>query len=398
MDQTRDLSGQQQNRLTQLFSTPDFVKAADAAAICGEPDMDRDLFADPVHGLYPCHTPAATWTSTAFFLTKRAEFRPGDAEAIDQRLHAYAKYHCIGHLINTLRKEAATPPPDLEAGLNDDDYALVLNETSGTRRHYPLRNSLEVKKAAEYLQQNRDFLPYNLRREFADKVLQKAAAFGADLGVSKDLVDRTAGYGACATKTAVAMLRDRVKAASHGPGGLSPIQTELLGLASKFELYPSKLRDPGIRVKLAAVVDDFDRAHGLTSQYGTQLLRPEDVIFEFTQEKAASVAADHVANPATGAIYKLADLERVRTENVRQHMGDDLANAIGGLRGYLDSEKAAEVIPTLDRGFAERFDRLLSAHGIMPVAKEASAETLGHSNAYLRELAEGFRQTKTANS
>lgn len=387
MDQTRDLSGQQFYRLTRLYPPPEFVKKADIAALCGEADMAPDAYGDPIHRMYPCHSQAATWTSMTFFLDKKAEHKPKDAEVIEQRILRFADYHGIPNAISDLQKKASSLTKEGEVTLSDEDFALVFTEGTDKQRHFPLRNSKEVKTAAAYLHKHRDYFPYLLRRDFADRVLNKAAQYGASLGDTNDYIERQAGHGACATKTAVDMLRDRVKAAQKGPGPFSDIQKQLLVLADMFEQHPSKLREPGVRVKLANVVDDYDRATGLYRDYGEKLLRPEDTLFELTREKMASVLKDHCST-TTGNIYKLADVERIKIDDVRDNLGDELADALKSVGPFVDSEKAAEIIPTMDRGLAETFDQLMISRGVRPMAKEASAEHVGLSRSYLRELAE----------
>ena len=387
MDQTRDLSGQQFYRLTRLFPPPEFVKKADISALCGDADMAPDAYGDPIHRMYPCHTQAATWTSMAFFLDKKAELKPKDAEIVEQRIIRFADYHGIPNAVEELQKKVASFTKEGEVTLSDEDFALVFTEGTDKQRHFPLRNAKEVKTAAAYLHKHRDYFPFVLRRDFADRVLQKAAQFGASLSDNNDYIERQAGHGACATKVAVEMLRDRVKAAQKGPGPFNDLQKQLLVLADMFEQHPSKLREPGVRVKLATVVDDYDRATGIYREYGERLVRPEDVLFEMTREKMASVVNEHCST-TTGNIYKLADVEKLSIDDVRDNLGNELADALKSVGMFVDSEKAAEIIPTMDRGLAEMFDQLMASRGIRPTAKEASAESLGLSHQHLRELAE----------
>jgi hypothetical protein len=149
---------------------------------------------------------------------------------------------------------------------------------------------------------------------------------------------------------------------------------------------PSNIREPGMLVKLAQTVEDFDKATGLFGQYGPGFPRPEDVLFELTREKMASAAKEHTST-VTGNVYRLADLERVKVADVKEMMGEDFAKELtsDGLR--LDSEKAAAIVPTLPRGDAELFDRLMSGVGVHAIVKQASSYTTGFSREYLRQLA-----------
>jgi hypothetical protein len=392
LDQTHDLSGQQLYRFEKLYEAPAFVKNADITTLCGE-SLPPDNYADPVNHLFPCHTPAATWASTAFFLEKKSQLNRKDVPIIETRLKQFATYHQISQAIDKLHeKVAAVNTGDSLTKLSDDDFALVVTTNNSKYRDYPLRNSSEVKKAADYLAKYRDVFPYPVRRDFADRVLQKAAAFGAELGEQHDYITRQAGYGACATKTAVAMLRERVSASQNGPGELSDAQKEMLKLAQLLERKPSKLREPGMRVKLAHVVDDFDRNTKLNRSYGSRLQRPEDVLFELTQEKMAAAAAEHCST-ITGNIYKLADIERINIATAREVLGDDFVAAVSNGR-FVDSEKAAAIIPTMDRGSAELFDKMMAEIGAMPLAKEASSRQSGLSRSYLMTLAEDHKKAR----
>jgi hypothetical protein len=91
---------------------------------------------------------------------------------------------------------------------------------------------------------------------------------------------------------------------------------------------------------------------------------------------------------ASSIIYKAADLERVKLDAIADVMGEDFAQAIsaGGL--FVDQTKMAEIIPTLPRGDAELFDRMLYSMGIHPVVKEAAHEKGGFYTAELQALAQ----------
>jgi hypothetical protein len=391
MDQSSDLSGRERYRLAELLDAPEFVKQAEGVDLCGDISIPAEAYADPLHRLYPCHTPAATWASTAFFMDKRASFSKRDAEFIDERLGYYAAYHEINHAIKNLRDKFAEANKPVVDTLSDDDYALVVkksNEVDIVRR-YPLRNSSEVKAAAAYLHTHRDRFPFNLRRDWADKVLQKAASFGVDLGDHSDYIERQAGGGYCTMKTAVDLIKDRVNASRNGPGGMSELQVEMLKLADELKKDPVRIHEPGVRVKLASVIDDFDRVTGIWRQYGDRLPRVEDVIFDLTVEKIASAAKDHVST-MTGNIYSTVDLEKVSWDQLNAYLGDDFANAISK-RGKLNIEKAAEIIPTLDRGMAQAFDAMMQAAGLQPAAKEAGGG-YGLSHDYLLRMAADYRK------
>jgi len=390
MDQTLDLSGREQYRLSQLLDAPEFVKQAEAIDLCGGSDLPLEVYADPVHRLYPCHTQSATWTSTAFFLDKKASFSSKDAAFIEDRLKYYAKYHGITHSINQLHEKFAASKILPAEVLNDDDYAMLVNRDGEQIRRYPMRNSSEVKAAAAYLHAHRDHFPFAMRRDWADKVLQKAADFGVDLGEHNDYVERQSGNGYCTAKVAVDLMKDRINASRKGPGPMSELQVEMLKLSSMLEKNPSRIHEPGMRVKLASVIDDFDRNTGIWREYGDKLQRVEEALFELTSEKMAKVASEHVST-TTGSVYHTADLEKLSQDQVNAYLGDDFAGAIS-TNGKVDIEKAAAIVPTLDRGMAQLFDQMMEAAGLQPAAKEAG-DGYGFSRDYLLHMAADYRKT-----
>lgn len=389
MDQSRDLSGRERYRLAELLDAPEFVKQAEEADLCGDDSVQTEAYADPVHRLYPCHTPAATWASTAFFLDKRASFNQRDAVYIGDRLAHYAKYHGIERTIKSLCDKYAAANQLPEEVLSDDDYALVVDNGKEVIKRYPMRNASEVKAAAAYLHTHRDSFIYPVRRDWADKVLQKAAVLGVNLAEHGDYVERQAGNGYCTAKTAVDMIMDRVNASRKGPGDLSELQRGMVDLAEKLALTPARIHAPGIRVKLASVIDEFDRATGIWRGYGDKLQRVEDVLFDLTTEKMASAVKDHVST-ITGSIYAAADLEKISFDQLSLYLGDDIAAAISH-NGKLNVEKAAAIMPTLDRGVAQLFDQMMEAAGLQPAAKEAGAG-YGLSNDYLLKMAANYQQ------
>jgi len=388
MDQTRDLSGRQLYRINQLYGPPEFVKNASISELCGEEgQLPPHVYGDPRHNLFPCHTAAATWTSMAFFQEKKAEFRRDDAQLIEARILHAAKVHGIERSVEALIEKIAQAKHGTEAELSDDDFALVV----GSERHYPMRNPTEITKAAAYLLRWRHKMPFDMRQQMADKIMCKAAAVGVKFDdETRYELEKQAGYGTCTSRECADLILSRVYASRKGPGPETPEQAALIKLAETITKSPSKIREPGALVKIAATIDMFDRKYGLVTQYGKDFPRPEDVLFGITGEKMASVAREHCST-TTGNIYRLSDLEKVKIAKVRDLLGDDFANAITSDGIHIDSEKAAEIVPTMDRGFADLFDKLMLQAGVRPIAKEASAESIKISREYLRELATRYQ-------
>lgn len=392
LDQTQDLNGQEIHRLSSLYNPPEFVKAASSTDICGEENLrttQRHVFADRTNGLYPCHTAPATWVSAAFFAEKQAGFKPKDRDAIKLNLLKMASYFGMkGQVEELFKKVSSVNSNDLNQ-LTDDMFAYVWQPVEGDKqRHLPLRNGNEVKRASEYLLENRDHFAMSERQVMADKILVKANAYGASIPEDMDnFLHKTAGHGACSATDAAELVMNRLR----GIGKSQPVEVrETLAKMAKAMLeHPSQTRNPESLKKLAVCIDMVDRNTGLAGNYTEFLPRPEEVLFQINQKVAEQVLNDYVSM-TSGNIYKLADLENLNVQDVRDWMGSDFADAVsvGGVR--VDAEKLASIAPTLPRPDAETFDRFVSEVGVVPFAKESAHEPIGPTREEMFEYAGAY--------
>jgi hypothetical protein len=393
LDQTGDINGQQLYRLSRLYTLPDFVKKASSDAVYGDDQLENHQFADPTRRQFPCHTAASTYISTLFFMDKKAELDPERATYIEARLDDFGFLHGIGTRLNELKEKLASDRPrDNVDELPDDAFALILEPTesrSGAReRHYPMRNALELKKCAEYLKEYRDEFPYKYRQKMASSILDLAQKYGAGLGDLDLFLEKTAGRGAAASYEVGKLLFDRARLLKRA--GKVDYAIKMAELAKTVAGRPESIQDQDQLVKLACLVDDADRETGL-NRLIEDLPHAEEVFFNITEKVASQMRSEHFAT-TSGNIYKLVDVDRLKLAEVRDLMGTEFAEAIstGGL--FVSPEKVAEIVPTLPRGDAELFDRLMTTCGIHPMAKEAAHEKGGFDDADLKVLAKMHRR------
>ena len=375
LDHTQDISGRETHRLLSLYPAPDFVKNADHARLHGDSEkLARHLYAEPLKKIYPCHTAAATWMSSLWFAEKQAEFDEKTANQINERLSAAAKYFGIAGLVKELTTKVAADNNNELSKLSDDNFAIVWRDENGAvERHWPLRNAAEVKFASAHFKKYRDEFVFADRHKIANKILDKALEYGADTSPAEGTLETTAGRGLCATKVAAALLRNRAQLTKRSHGQLS---AELEKLAALVESNPGETQNEECRLKLASVVDQFDRETKLYRLYDEKGLdRPEDVLFAITEKVAREFVSDNVET-TTGNVYALADLEKLAVDDIRAWMGDEIADAVSAGGVFTDRDKLAAVVPTLDRGMAATLDRLMQEKKASPVATNAAAEGL----------------------
>jgi len=372
-DQTVDLNGQELHRILSIYPLPDFVKNASRQDVCGDDTLPPHLFADITRRRYPIHSGPATVISSVFFQEKKAAMNPHQAALIESKLDKAAEYFKVGGYIRRLTEKVAEAATYDETALQDGTFAIVFERADGTKeRHYPMRNVPEVKTAAVWLRDHRDELPFEDRRQIANKILEKAAEFGAGLPEHRYMLEKTAGLGACSGKDAAKLIRTRIFAAgsTHRP---SQVQQELEKLAKLCEESPQAIHHFSSLTKIASIVDQFDHEHGLQGKYDDVIERPEDVLFAVTAKAAADVDDDIVGNVLTGNYYKKADLQTLPIRDLADNLGDDFAQEVSTAGAWVDIEKLASIVPTLPLGDAELFDEVASAAGVTPFATKSAS-------------------------
>lgn len=391
LDQSTDLNGQELYRITNLYGAPDYVKQASADRVCGHENLEPHVFADPVRKLYPCHTAPAVWASTAFFSEKRAELPEDQAARIARRLAESGRHFGITPDLETLQAKIATAMSTGESQLPDDVFAIVLQFEDGRKdRHYPMRNPGEVRKAAHYLSQYRDQFMYDDRCKIANKVLEKAAEYGADIAEWSDMLYKTAGVGLCAAADAAALVRSRGDLLRSNE---QVLKDQFYKLADEIESNGEHFQHWAPLQKIASIVDQFDHERGLNQNYGAWLERPEDVLFAVNEKVAAELTNELIANERTGTVYKRADLAGMDLRALGDALGDDFVEAVSTANAWVDIEKLAAIVPTLPLNDAQTFDSVLAAMGIAPFATKSASVKGGISEAEMVSLADSHQSS-----
>jgi hypothetical protein len=371
-DHTQDVSGSEFHRLTSLFPPPDFVKEASHERLFGDADgIPAHLYGDTAGRRFPCHSAPATWASALFLFDKQAALKPNERQLYEQRLLSQAEYFGIKGQVIALREKVAAIANDTEAQLPDEDFALVWAAADGTKqRRWPLRNAGEVKVAAETFAKYRDDFTFADRHTVATKILESAVRYGASLGGADEVIEKAAGRGSCAGAHVADAFeqRGRMARATH-----PALAEEAIKMAEVVRSAPQQARGHDNLVKLAGLLDTFDRSTGLVSLYDEGgLPRPEEIFFQVTEKNAGEFIATHVPT-TTGRIYELESLEKISVSQYREWLGDDFADAVCAAGMLPDREKLAAVLPTMDRGMATTFDRMADSLAISPVAQEKAA-------------------------
>lgn len=392
-DQSLDLSGAEQYRLTSLFLPPGYVKEASHDQLCGDAEaLPPHVYAIPGRRLYPCHTKAATWMSALFFGNKQASLAAHQQEVGKTAILAAAGHFGILPQVEELLNKIATAG-DVSAVVEPDSaYALVWTDDAGQKyRRYPIRNGEEVKVASAYFAKHRDEFVYGDRRRIATKILEKAADFSQPLPEA-EMLARSAGFGYSAGTT---MADAWQKRATLLKSSAPEFSREAGIMAERIRTNPPGSRDPDVMEKMAGLLDDFDRhpATKLVQLYDKGLERPEDTLYQITEKTASDFVAQHV-ELVTGSVYAKDTLGQLKLATIREWLGDEVGNAVKTPSGAVDIEKLADVASVLPRPDAAMFDRMAAACSIEPRVVQKAAAFQGLTPDELKDLSAAYHESK----
>lgn len=361
MDYTRDKNGAVLNELSQLYPLPAFVKRAALEQLTPAQTSDT-IYADPSLRKFPCHNAASTWLSALYFTEKAAtEYTPKRAAEVRSSLHKFGSYWGIAGELNKIEDRWQELHKSADDSLPDSDFAyLYVDELGHKERSLRIKNAKEAKAAAAWLQQYQDQMPFSDRNVVAKKILEKAAAYGADLGEHELFVERQAGRGVCDPKEVVQQIQIRAKLASS-----DVMRTEIGKLADIVSRQPRFALDPSTLIKLASTLDNIDHNLGLTGKY-TETIRPADAVIFKVLYKEAETGVGNAVALTTGRVFDKSAFHKIALNDVRALMGSDFADEISdGLN--VDGEKLAAQAAALPLPDAEIFERILTDSGLNPV-------------------------------
>ena len=354
MDQTQDLSLTSLHEYTQIYGDiPSYVKEASQAETLSPDGLSDISYADIVNRRFPIHTKAACYISSLYFLENRESIAPVTREHISARLAKAAAQHGISEDIAELTMRSEQLKKEASYYLPED---CMLPEEA----RYPLRNSAEVKEAADYLLKYRAWFPLETRIGMASRVLDKAASFGVEFEPDVDLaLQKQAGRGLYNPDEVCNQIIYR-KTLITDPG----VKEALTKLASTISSMPELALDSSATQGIALTLDEIDRTWEI--KYGKAVRPPEDFMFGSTF-KAASAEVSSRFGTATGSMYYKSQLSDMDRESITELFGEKCASSVASIVG-IDTEKLANHISSLPYMDALTFDWHMAQSGIDPVS------------------------------
>jgi hypothetical protein len=335
---------------------PDFVKEGSVPTPDEVDKLPVTAFADQIGKKFPVHTKEACYLSYAYFKRQKQQFTKRAAQRIERKFNDMARFWDIEPAMDKLAEDLA--PKHEKQAATEDDYALTVSHDGTPLHYFPINNRKAVEKSAEELVEHRGNFTYEMRKEAAQRLMGAYIREGYPISSVPNIIQSMAGFGITTKEAAVKELDRRVTFAktTSEKKAAAPLKK----LASTIRKEGDEVLTAETLVKVAGVIDVFDRCLGVTKHYGAEFEYPEDVLFSFTKT-AADKVKNELITMQNGSSYWLKDLEKA--SEAFDALGDMKSDFID-MTGKLDMHKVADIVPTLPRPDAETLCKAIQGCGV----------------------------------
>ena len=272
---------------------PGFVKEAGFDENFDVSQVPSQSFADPHRRLFPCHTPADTYLSAAYYHARKEAADAG----VESSLRKFARLHGIEDEVDEARRVASAWRERQEGTKNPKTAASVAFAIESSMGTWSGEGAEALTKAAgSFVRQYANFDLEELQ-EVAGSFLKAAADQGAELPVD---VARFAGQTAPDATLAQAAVAKR--AVFLNERGERQEMSRLALDVDQEHFTPEDAR------KLAHVLNEFDGERGLNFHWGQKLTDPMRSVFG-SAAVTEKVAGDDREVRVGGRLVKVAEFD-----------------------------------------------------------------------------------------
>lgn len=343
---------------------PEYVKSANVLTAEEAAGMSSDSFADPVSRNFPLNTKANCWCSAVYFYGNQCN-KDRTSKQAEVNIQRAAEIWGIADEVAKIKTafEIQTIPVT---------YAMSFIHDGVTVNRCPDHTKEAATTSAQWLYDNRLKFPIEAQKDAAVRLAGKADILKLHPTVAT-YVDKLANpdvYGNLNCKVANA-ITDRLNAVS--PKKWGEIENELLKLANAMASNPLEVCQTGNLV--AAALEAIDVKHGFNQKWGSSYEHPIDCCFRVNMLKVAA-DTDSIVHLTTGTPVDLNKISNTQLEKGLKIAGDDFLSYCQTDGLNVDRSKAAEILPTLPKPEAQRFEHAIKSAGYRPESSYDLADRL----------------------
>lgn len=345
MDHLLDRSHAVLHRISRQLPFPDFVKEASLLTVEDARTLPAQSFADPVRRMFPIHDRANTWLSMAFFHKAGIDlsqlFGLSGRQMVCNILDKAAKLWDL----TEERKRILTPPLEKTAAARVEIVFKVKDEVVDT---VPLQDNLQLQKLASTFSQSRQLYPYVTRKDVARQLLRAEDTLGEIFTAEeRSRLQKQAGEACGLLSDTLSCIAQRWRNVrdSH-PELTEPLQG--MQKAAR-DAAQNGFVAPECSAQIAAALDAIDRVLELRSKYAGAFSFPEDALFRWGAQDAASFQKHAAVLPGNRIVDAALLKEASTMEKAATLFGYDAAKD-GTLEQWLkrmNSVAVEKVLPAL---------------------------------------------------
>lgn len=354
IDITDDVSKKYYNAFTQQVQMPEYVKSAQVLTADDASEIPATAFADSFNKKFAIDSKANCWCSALYFYGNQCNNLPTSKQAETRLLNA-ARIWNIVEDVETIKRafELQTIPVS---------YAISFDYKGAKVERCPDHTKEAATASAEWLYSNRFKFPAKIQKQAAERLLTKADSMKltANTLCYLDRLANSDSYANINCKIALA-ITDRLNAIPTYKW--SDLEDELLKISNDLNKTPYDISNNSDLFVQA--IESLDIKHGLNQKWGSALQHPVDVCYRVNMTKAAAVA-DNTVHLTTGTPIDLSRISDHQLEKGLKIAGDDFLAYCQTDGLNVDRSKAAEILPTLPKPEAFRFENAVKSAGYMP--------------------------------
>lgn len=364
IDITNDVSKKYYNAFMRRVEMPEYVKSANVLTAEEAASMGSDSFADPVSRNFPLNTKANCWCSAVYFYGNQCN-KDRTSKQAEINIQRAAEIWGISEEIAKIKSafEIQTIPVT---------YAMSFMHNGVTVNRCPDHTKEAATTSAQWLYDNRFNFPIEAQKAAAVRLAAKADTFKLQPAAAT-YVDKLANpevYGNLNCKVASA-ITDRLNAVN--PKKWGEVENELLKVANAMASNPLDVCQTG--EVIATALEAVDVKHGFNQKWGSSYQHPIDCCFRVNMLKVAA-DTDSIVHLTTGTPVDLNKISNTQLEKGLKIAGDDFLSYCQTDGLNVDRSKAAEILPTLPKPEAQRFEHAIKSAGYMPESSYDLADRL----------------------
>jgi len=333
---------------------PEYVKAASVPTKEDLNSVLSEAFADTLNRKFAIDTKSNCWCSALYFYGNQCNNSVASKQAEAKLLNA-ARIWGIADDVTNLKQafELQTIPVS---------YAISFEYKGAKIERCPDHTKEAATTSAEWLYRNRTKFPIAIQKQAAARLTAKADFLNLTTGASTylDKLVNPEIYANINSKVAMA-ITDRLSEISTMHW--SPLEDELLKIANDLNSRPFEICHSGELISNALEV--LDVRHKLNTKWGSALQHPVEACLQVNMTKAAAVA-DTVIHLTTGMPIDLTKISDYQLEKGLKIAGDDFLFYCQTDGFNVDRNKAAEILPTMPKPEARRFEEAVKTSGYVP--------------------------------